>query len=271
MPLASQISPLPSRLQTLILKLHQKKYRYRFGQYIAEGLKTVQDSLRFGARPHFFVFRDGEILPPWSESAPVYVVPSSVLNKISSLDTPSGILAVFSLNTALVSEELRTASHILVLDGLSDPGNVGTLLRTAHWFGFRHVVMCGSAADPFNPKAVQAAMGSLPALQIYFLDTKEILGHLLNWRASVFLAVLEGGQPLSTIKDACTAPSVLVLGSESHGLSNAWMREEFNKIYIPPADLLPPDSLNVAMAGAILMHHFAGRIQNQEFSSFLHS
>lgn len=257
---ASQFSPLPSRLQTLIIKLRQKKYRYRFSQYVAEGFKTVHDSLRFGARPHFFVVREGEVPPPWAESGPVYSVPPTVMNKLSSLDTPSGILAVFSLNISSVSEKLRSASCILVLDGLSDPGNVGTLLRTAHWFGFRNVVLCGSAADPFNPKAVQAAMGSLPALQIYFLDTNEFLDLLLSWRATVFLAVLQGGKPLSTIQGACPPPCVLVLGSESHGLSNAWIREEFHKIYIPSADPLPPDSLNVAMAGAILMQHLAFRI-----------
>lgn len=258
MPSTLQVSPLPSRLKTLLIKLRQKKYRYRLGQYVAEGFKTVQDSLRFGARAHFFVLREGETPPLWAESAPVYSVPSEIFHKLSALETPSGLMAVFSMNPSPAPESLREGRRILVLEGLSDPGNVGTLLRTAHWFGFRHVVLCGSAADPFNPKAVQAAMGSLPAVQLYFLKTDEIVSLLKNGRYSVFLAVLEEGTALPVLSISPQKTLALVLGSESHGLSEAWLKERFHRVFIPPADPQPPDSLNVALAGAILMQHLAG-------------
>lgn len=257
MPSVLQLSPLPSRLQTLLIKLRQKKYRIRFGQYTAEGLKTVQDSLRFGARAHFFVVREDEFPPPWVTSAPIYTVPSKIFNKLSALETPSGLIAVFSTNPAPALESLRNARCILVLEGLSDPGNVGTLLRTAHWFGFRHVVLSGSVADPYNPKAVQAAMGSLPALQLYFLHTAEVVSFLRKGDYAVFLAVLERGTELPVLSVPSQKPRVLVLGSESHGLSEAWLREAFHRVFIPPADSQPPDSLNVALAGAILMQHLA--------------
>lgn len=257
MPSAPQPSPIPSKLQKLLVKLRQKKYRHLFGQYLAEGVKTVQDSLRFGARPHFFVFRQGEALPAWASAAPQYMVAPHAFAKLSALESPSGVMAVFSMNNATEPSGLHKAGRILVLDGVSDPGNLGTLMRTAHWFGFRHVVLCGSAADPFNPKAVQAAMGSLPAMQLYFLQSEEVVAHFKNGKVAVFPAVLEGGKPFTTPDLPVQKPYALVLGSEAHGLSDIWLQEDFHRIFIPPSDPQPPDSLNVSLAGAILMQHLA--------------
>ncbi|MCS6982014.1 MAG: hypothetical protein NZM65_07440 [Flavobacteriales bacterium] len=246
---------LPRARQSLIGKLHQKKYRYAEGLYLAEGAKVLSDSLRHGGQALFIVLAPEKALPEGCTGIPVFQAGREFWARYSGQETPAGVMGVFRMAPWAGVETLERASRILVLDGLNDPGNVGTLLRAAHWFGFRHVVLTPTTADPYNPKAVQAAMGSLPALILYRLEAEQALRKFQEDAIPVYVSALEGASLFP--KNIPEGPLVLVLGSESHGVSAAWEGRGIFRIRIPPADAAPPESLNVALAGAILMHRLA--------------
>lgn len=244
--------PLSRARQSLIGKLHQKKYRYAEGLYLAEGAKVISDSLRNGGQLLFIVVASDKALPEGCLGVPVFQAGREFWAKYSLQETPAGVMAVCRMAPWAPVATLDRAARILVLDGLNDPGNVGTLLRAAHWFGFRHVALTPATADPYNPKAVQAAMGSLPALTLYRLEVKQALDEFRQRGVTVCVSALDGNTsclPLDARK-----PVALVLGSEAHGVADGWRGPAVHRIRIPAADAAPPESLNVALAGAILMH-----------------
>lgn len=247
---------ITTKTKGLVAKLHKKKFRKVLGLYLAEGFKTLHDSLRLGAKARFFILRRDKDRPSWLADAPVYMASETEFDHLSAQETPSGILGVLEIpKPCLISEWIR-GSRLLILDSLADPGNVGTLLRAAHWFGFRHVALTGTPVDVYNPKVVQAAMGSLAALNIIFPERTNLIKALSESSTQVFVTALEPDD-FSPSAYKPNASVALVLGSEAHGLDAAWFHPPFYRVYIPSGDPHPPDSLNVALAGAILMRELS--------------
>ncbi|MBK8504477.1 MAG: hypothetical protein IPL46_21090 [Saprospiraceae bacterium] len=142
-----------------------------------------------------------------------------------------------------------SGNWILYLDGVSDPGNLGTILRSADWFGVEHVILSHGSVDCFNPKCIQASMGSIGRVTVNYLDFDQLPG-LLPEGIPVYLAE-SAGADVHTLK--IDNPSILVIGSESHGVSKAMYRKNVISVAIPRHAQSQAESLNAAMAATALL------------------
>jgi RNA methyltransferase, TrmH family len=239
---------LPKNEVKYIQSLHHKKYRDEQGAFIAEGPKVVSELLQ--RQPGWVqkVYGTAE----WYGQLPVPVQQSIVnrfveiapyvLEKLSALQTPQAVLAVASLPDFTYQEE---EGWLLMLDGIQDPGNLGTILRTAHWFGIRQVVCSPTCADAFSPKVVQASMGSVFALSTISIQLPLFLE---TYQQPVYGAVLDG-KPIGKLEN--WDPGCLVIGSEGRGISPEVLPFISQKITISGAG--DAESLNAAVAAGILM------------------
>jgi TrmH family RNA methyltransferase len=233
--------------------LQVKKYRQKYRKFVVEGEKMVGELLaqqRIALHSIFALetwFSDfGRVLTahPHAER---HVVNDQELQKISSLSTPGRVLAVAELPEDNLPADVRSFDWCLYLDGIQDPGNLGTLLRIADWFGFPAVFCSPDCADAFSPKTVQASMGAL-----FRVHTREIpLPDLLQVRPDwpVFGAVL-GGE--SVFDHAFPENGLLIIGSEGRGIAPATEALLQYRIAIPRPHEGGAESLNAAVAAGIL-------------------
>ena len=250
---------LSNRRRKEIGKLGRVKYRRRFQQMIVEGDRAVAAAIEAGAPLVDVVISKDRQGDPLVErvSVPVYVVSEGEMARLSDVETPQGVLAV--VRTKLMPEDQLPARRtILALDGVQDPGNVGTALRTAAWFGAEAVLAGSGTAGLFNAKVVRAAMGGLWDVQL--AKTKDLAGRLAVLREGhafqVYGADLKG---ISIREWKPAAPSVLVLGSEAHGISSAVKEQLSERLVIEGSRKRQgTESLNVAVAGGILLYQWLG-------------
>lgn len=242
----------------LIRSLDAKKFRREEQLFVAEGPKVVGDLLTA------FPCRLLAATATWLEGHPevradeVCVVTDEELRRASFLQHPQEVLALFQLPTA-GSAPLPDGRDelLLALDDVQDPGNVGTILRIADWFGIRHVVCSPATADAFSPKVVQATMGALARVSIAVCDLPSWL-HALPQGTPVYGTFLDGdnlyGRPLAM-------HGVIVMGNEGNGISAAVERCVTERLFIPswPAGAETSESLNVAVATAIVAAEFRRR------------
>jgi RNA methyltransferase, TrmH family len=269
--------------------LRQRKFRDREGAFLAEGVDIVAAGIACGHRPQIvFVQAEqaGDLagrlgLDALPDPAPaVYPVIERVAAKISTLDTPPEVMAVFplpprpplaSLRGAAASPKtaalrrpagapppVRSGALVVYVDGVQDPGNVGTLLRAAVAFGAAALVTSPTAADLYSPKTLRAGMGAVFGLPVVagavLTELLEALGE-----TSVYGLVAHGGTPLSDAE--LRRPAVLVVGAERQGLSPAAEGLVGERLTIPIAPALPGvvESLNAGVAGAIALYEFSRR------------
>ena len=250
----------------LIRSLEQKKYRQRELLFVAEGPKVVGDLLTAGFAPHF-LFATNE----WSgageqqnRSLTWEEVSDDELRKLSFLQHPQQVLAVFQLPTANSQQSARPVGALaqpvgtriansqqlyLVLDGVQDPGNLGTIIRLADWFGIDTIFCSEDTADAWNPKVVQATMGSIARVNVIYTDLELLLSQT---EMPVYGTLLDGeniyGQRL-------TNNGFIVMGNEGNGISPAIRSLITRKLLIPKFHE-GPESLNVAIATAIVCSEF---------------
>tara|TARA_R110002050_G_scaffold198209_2_gene333004 strand:+ start:1868 stop:2581 length:714 start_codon:yes stop_codon:yes gene_type:complete len=229
--------------QKLIRKLRQRKIRWQEKLFIAEGPKVIADLVSEGLEP----------IKAWSTelNSPYQVISEKDLAALTNFSTANQSLAIFPFPELGFSNSPR----ILILDGINDPGNLGTLIRTADWFGFKEIYCTNGTADVYNPKTVQSTMGSIARIKIAYADAQELYDSLKhNYR---LLSADMQGLSLTELKENSDQNIALVMGSESHGPSKFW-QENTEAITINKANTESAiDSLNVAVAGAILMEHLA--------------
>jgi TrmH family RNA methyltransferase len=185
---------------------------------------------------------------------PVWSLEPGVLNRLSDTVSPQGLLAVAPRRTVTLAEVCARPGPVLVLVDVADPGNLGTLVRAAEAAGAAGVVVAGSSTDPFGPKAVRAATGSLLRLRIAEVaDAAEAVTALTEAGRLVVATVATGGEPPDRLD--LTAPLAVVVGSEAHGLPEAVVVRAALRTTIPLAP--PVESLNAAVAGAIVLFEVA--------------
>ncbi|MBX3101169.1 MAG: RNA methyltransferase [Bacteroidetes bacterium] len=228
--------------------LHLKKVRQAEGLYLAPGEKLLQEVLQRGMRPEA-VIADPGFIPrlPQALPCPVYEATGAQLRRISGHEQPEGVVTVLPLPAC---GKLDAGLSTLFLHGIQDPGNLGTLLRTAAWFGIEQVLCDAACADAYNPKAVRASMGAVFSMAIRYVP--DLSEELVMWPGRILAADLQG-MPLSQWQPL---PSDhLLLGSESHGIPPALLAiPHVSPVHIPGSGL--QESLNVAVAGGILMAHW---------------
>ena len=225
-----------------ITRLHQKKYRQQEGLFIAEGVKVINEFLK-----STFKLVDLFTTEPFNVENETQITDAE-LKKISCLTTPNKALAVFEIpKLSLVDSD----GLIVALDSVRDPGNLGTIIRLCDWFGIKQLICSKETVDCFNPKVVQATMGSLTRVNICYVD---LTTYLEATKLPVFGAFMDGKNVYQT---ALPKEGVLVLGNEANGISAAIEKSISQRISIPRfGDLQQTESLNVATAGAILLSEF---------------
>lgn len=228
--------------------LHEKKYRQRDGMFLAMGWKVLAEALAAGMQPVAVVMTEGEtvlqILPP---ACPVYSLPAHELRRLSGQEQPEGVVAVLPMPTATLIAP-TAVGHVLLLHHIADPGNLGTILRTAAWFGCVQVVCGTGCADVYSPKVVRATMGALFRLKVQ--QGVDLLPWVAGSPHRVLAAHMEG-LPLAGLQPQ--PHDRLLMGSESHGIDDRyWQLARVQPIHIPGSGLA--ESLNVAVATGILLH-----------------
>jgi RNA methyltransferase, TrmH family len=231
---------------SFIKSLHQKKYRKEHGLFIVEGIKSIQEFFQSNYQIHtiFYNSEQYNLLPKLPANINLFEVKNAELDKISTLQTPQGFLALVHVpkNKALVLKELKN-QFTLVLDGVQDPGNMGTIIRTADWFGFKNIICSADCVEVFNPKTVQATMGSLARINIYEADLPALLEQNT---IPVFGALLDGE---SIYKTQWGTEGLVILGNEGKGISAEVIKKINTPVTIPKIG--EAESLNVAVSAAI--------------------
>ena len=231
----------------LVRLLEQKKYRRREGLFVAEGTKVVGDLLeRFKPQAVFAT-------PDWQ--APEGIMPQTVtpdeLQRLSFQQHPQQVLALFPMPEPVATPTVEGLT--LALDGIQDPGNLGTIIRIADWFGISTLICSPDTADAWNPKVVQATMGSIARVNIYYNDLPALLDSLPS-DFPVYGTFLDGDdiytQPLP-------ASALIIMGNEGNGISDAVRQRVGHRLLIPDFHQgATADSLNVAIATAITCAEF---------------
>lgn len=235
-----------------VRSLHQKKYRKQQGLFLAEGDKIVKELLSSPWETvHVFA------LSQWLESTslPQGIMATAVspreLQRISTLTTAQQALAVVKTPVRSAAQWPLPGKLTLLLDHLRDPGNLGTIIRTADWFGVKHIVCTPDTADLYNPKVIQATMGSFIRVQVEYHDPEAFLKKLPP-RYPVMAAMLEGEDVFQT---SLPAEGILIIGNESRGVSPTIAKFVNQKIFIPRGHptATQPESLNAAVAAGIIL------------------
>ena len=235
-----------------IQSLHHKKFRDTRHAFIAEGSKVVMDLLisqTFECVQLLGVqqwWHENEAIVHKYYSGPWQVIESFELNKISALSTPNQVLAVFKKSEKIIISSSGSIS--LVLDSIQDPGNLGTIIRTADWFGIPSIICSADCADIYNPKVVQSTMGSLGRVNILYTNLLQWLRQ--NNTVAIYAATLDGSN-VSMLKGL--KEGIIVIGNESKGISDEVMRRCTQKITIPKMG--KAESLNAAVATGIILSY----------------
>lgn len=235
--ITSPENPLVKRLR----RLHEVRHRRTEGAFLVEGVRAIAAFIGRGWQPLELVLIEELDLPQEWTGRTVTRVSATVLAKLSQANTPSGYLAVFALPPAPV---LDPTAGGLVLHGIADPGNLGTLIRCAAAFAIKQVVLIGGS-DPFAHKVVQASAGELVMIDLHRHELEQGLSPLAGGAPCCALVVRGGDDP----RDLPLRPRWLVVGSEAHGLDQAALTACVERVTLP----MPggTESLNAAMAGAI--------------------
>lgn len=233
----------------LITSLKQKKYRQQHGFFVAEGVKTINELLESNLKLHKLYTTESLNRNDHVDGFKDEVIISDTdLKRISFLKTPNTALAVFKI------PELSSAGAsdlIVALDAVRDPGNLGTIIRLCDWFGVKELVCSKETVDCYNPKVIQATMGSITRVNISYVD---LVAFIKKSEYPVFGTFMEGSNVYS---NKLPENGILVMGNEANGISKEVEAIITEKISIPRfGRLQATESLNVATATAILLSEF---------------
>jgi TrmH family RNA methyltransferase len=251
--------PLSKAKLSRLAKLSQKKYRDIEGLFLAEGLRTVSELLDGLPDPdmlHALVLEEGAV--GWMSGlerfkGKVFIADSDSFARLAQTTTPQGVCGAFRKQLADKFQPVSGRSFIVALDDVQDPGNVGTIIRTAAWFGAEAVICGEGTADPYNAKAVRSSAGSIHAVRIFSVpDLARELQRLRGEGFMVSAAALDGSDYRSSHE--WPVRRALVIGNEANGISPDVLDLADRLLLIPHAGRTPPvESLNASVSAGILM------------------
>jgi RNA methyltransferase, TrmH family len=233
-----------------IQSLFHKKFREEHGQFIVEGPKMAEEAITLSSGEIINIYACSD----WIErnldihadlAQKIVEVSDAEMGKITSLHTPSNSLVVLRKPAVLAPAVWKGLT--LLLDGIQDPGNLGTIIRTAEWFGVEHIICGTGTADCYNPKVIQSTMGSIFRMKLFYEELNSFLS--LNNAVPLLAASLEG-QPLK--RDEKWDNAFVVIGNESQGIQNTVLKKAARKILIPGSGRA--ESLNAAVATGIILY-----------------
>ncbi len=231
---------------SFIKSLHQKKYRKESGIFIIEGIKSITEFINSNYQLHsiYYTPQYFSSLPKNTANIKLFEVNNVELEKISTLQTPQGILALVHIPSEqeLDLKKLNNCFS-LVLDDVQDPGNFGTIIRTADWFGIKNIICSAHTVEAYNPKTVQSTMGSLCRVNISYTNLSTFFEQV---KLPVFGALLAGNNIYTT---NWGKEGLILLGNEGHGISEELIKKITIPVTIPRIG--QAESLNVAVSAAI--------------------
>ena len=237
----------------LIQSLKQQKYRKEHQLFVVEGRKTVEELLRSNFET-LCLFATERFLHDYEIHDERLEVASEVqMDQMSGQDTPPGILAVARIPQQRVVEG---KGMVLALDGIGNPGNMGTIIRTAEWFGVKDIVCSDDCVELWNPKVIQASMGSIFRMHVVSANLERFLGEEKSKGKTVYGALLEG-ENIFTMER--WEEGIIVIGSESHGIRGNILPLITHPITIPKAEGSVTESLNASMATGIILASFVAK------------
>ena len=230
----------------LISSLQQKKYRVANQLFFAEGVKVIQELVRSNFElEHLYTTKED-----FNDIAPnkITLITDNELNKISALTTPNTCLAVFKIPR---ENKIIESGLVLALDSIRDPGNMGTILRLCDWFGIEQLVCSKETVDIYNPKVVQATMGSITRVNVNYVDLDAFLE---KTKLPIFGTFMDSD---NIYKTTLPQEGITVMGNEANGISESIEKLITKRITIPRfGELQITESLNVATATAIILSEF---------------
>ena len=250
------VSSKDNRIFKLCEKLAQKKYRDRLSCYLIEGENLVGEAIDTGQDIQTIVISDeAEIDPGLMKKAAAYgkavFMKGSLFEKAAQTKTSQGILAVVS-KTPAAQPDVPKGSNILILDKLQDPGNLGTIIRTADAAGYGAIIAVKGTGDIYSPKVARAAAGSLFRVPVTYADTEaDALDLARSWGKKVFCTSFD--TDIMYYDANLSRDAAIVIGNEGNGVSETFIREADELIKIPMRGSI--DSLNAAVAAAVIMYH----------------
>lgn len=228
----------------LITSLKQKKYRLEHQLFVVEGVKTIKELLESDLILHTLYTTETFNIDAINE----VLISALDLKRISFLTTPNTALAVFRIPEF---KAIDNSGLIVALDDIRDPGNLGTIIRLCDWFGVKELLCSKATVDCFNPKVIQATMGSITRVNINYVD---LVAFIEKTKLPVFGAFMDGKNIYKTV---LPKEGVLVMGNEANGVSKTIENLVNHKISIPRfGTLQATESLNVATATAVLLSEF---------------
>jgi TrmH family RNA methyltransferase len=226
-----------------IKNLQQKKYRTQNKLFVVEGIKTVRELLDSSLKVYKIYVTDSTVLGLDADF--VELISEWDLKKMSGLATPNKVLGVFHIPNP---EPVDFSDWVIALDDVRDPGNLGTIIRLCDWFGIKGIMCSPNSVDCYNPKVLQATMGSIGRINIVYGDLQKVLG---KCEVPVYGAFMDG---TVVYKEKFPGSGILVMGNEANGISEAIGTVIGRKISIPQFGAKTTESLNVATATAILLN-----------------
>ena len=224
------------------LKLHQQSFRKEEKKFLVEGEHLLEMALLNNVVLEVYSTKKYENLP---ENVQQYLINDEILKKISSSQTPSGVVAVCKMK----NEASSFGDRLLLLDDVSDPGNLGTIFRNALAFGYRDILLTKHCCSPYNEKVVQASQGAI--FQLSFHEVFD-LSKLKKSGYEIISTEIKGSVELGSFKPS--QKHILILGNESHGVGKELLEISDQRIRIEIRDI---ESLNVGVAAGIVMYHFS--------------
>ncbi|MFN3138887.1 MAG: TrmH family RNA methyltransferase [Allomuricauda sp.] len=222
--------------------MKQKKYRSQHGLFVVEGEKVVRELMEATVKPFALFVDDSTLLKKFEDAE---LVSPQVLKQMSSLTHPSGILGVFHM---MELRDKTKADWTVVLDAVRDPGNLGTIIRLCDWFGIDELVCSKDTVDCYNPKVLQATMGSIARVSVTYTN---IADYLSESERPIYGAYMDGA---SVYRTNLGENGILVMGNEANGISEEIGKLITERISIPQFGGATTESLNVATATAILLN-----------------
>ena len=238
--------------------LSSKKHRDEHGLFIVEGVKVVEEFLQSNLKLSILLTDDDDIFSSYTKlGINTDRISSKDISQISNLKTPNKLIAIFEKPSESIDRDLIDSSYTLILDNINDPGNLGTIIRIADWFGIKQIICSPNTVDKFNPKVIQSTMGSLTRVIVAYTDLPVFIESLNN-SVPVYGTFLEGENIYTS---ELQKNGLIVMGSESHGVSAEIEKFVGNKIHIPSFNTsgTHAESLNVGVATGIICSEFARR------------
>ena len=245
-----------------IHSLEQKKHRSKEQAFVAEGNKLVSDMLPHYSCPLLIA------KPSWMATQgdittdELIVAEDEDIRKASLLKSPQDVLAVFRIPSWKIEEADPQNELILMLDGIQDPGNLGTIIRLADWFGFEHIICSPDTVDVFNPKVVQSTMGALAHVKVHYTELGAYLEKQKERNIPIYGTFLEGED---IYERDLSGNGVVIMGNEGNGIRKELEEMVNEKLYVPsyPQGRSTAESLNVAIATAVVCAEFRRRERGQ--------